>query len=263
MRKTINERFQEMTKLYHFTSFNAACKIIESRRMIFGKPFKMNDLIESSRIVFGRVFTNDLSETEQFAEEEIRRYQQISFVQDIERDGFEYLGFDMHTMWGLYADRGYGVCLVFDKNKLCLKRKDYAKDVDYDLFIPAVFECKNKSKTGIKSEIWHRRDELFFLKRKEWEYEQEFRIIRRAQNANDDEYLDVSDALSFVIVCKDESVEKGESIWDVLHCICLKHLKRKIPVLSYVYDIDWYTLYSENEGDPIWAEQLGYYCPDF
>ena len=67
---------------------------------------------------------------------------------------------------------------------------------------------------GIRSEIWDRREELFFYKRKEWEYEQEFRIVRRAENENANEYMDVYDALSFVIICKDETVEKGESIWD-------------------------------------------------
>ena len=248
-----------MTKLYHFTSFDAACKIIESRKLLFGKRYRMNDLIESGRITSGRIFTNDLSDGELFAEEEIRRYQQISFVQDREHEGFEYLGFDLHTMWGLYAERGYGVCLVFDKNKLRLDVGDYSKDVEYDNYIPAVFECRNKSRAGIEAEIWLRRDELFFLKRKEWEYEQEYRVIRRAKCEKDDEYLDVSWALSFVIICKDKSVEIGESIWAGMQFFALKQLKRKIPILSYVYDLDWYTLYDESAGDPIWAEQLGYY----
>lgn len=259
MRKSISQRFQEMTKLYHFTSFDAACNIIESRKLRFGKMFKMNDIIESGRIHFGRIFTNDLPDKDLFAEDEMQRYQQISFIQDRVRDDFEYLGFDLHAMWGLYADRGYGACLVFDKNKLRLEEGDYARDVEYGNFIPSAYGFRNKSKLGLRSEIWRRRDEIFFWKRKEWEHEQEYRVIRRAKNVADDEYLDVSDALSFVIICKDETLEKGESIWSGIQCYELKHLKRKIPILSYVYDLDWYTLYCENEGDPIWAEQLGYY----
>lgn len=55
-----------------------------------------------------------------YAEEEMRKYQQLSFSQDRVVDGGHYLGFDLHTMWGLYADKGYGVCLVFDKENLNL-----------------------------------------------------------------------------------------------------------------------------------------------
>jgi len=259
MRKSIGQRFEEMTKLYHFTSFDAACNIIESRTLRFGKMFKMNDLIESGRIHFGRILTNDLADTDLFAEDEMHRYQQISFIQDRVRDNFEYLGFDLHAMWGLYAERGYGACLVFDKNKLRLEEGDYARDVEYGNFIPSAYGFNNKSKKGIRSEIWRRRDEIFFWKRKEWEHEQEYRVIRRARNEWDDEYLDVSESLSFVIICKDESVEIGTSNWGGEHYYILKHLRNKVPVLSYEYDLDWYTLYSDKEGDPIWAEQLGYY----
>ena len=259
MRKSITDRFEEMSRLYHFTNFDAACSIIESRKLRFGKMFKMNDLNESGRIVFKRFLTHSLPEKDLFAEEELQRYQQISFIQDRVRDGFEYLGFDLQTMWGMYAERGYGACLVFDKEKLRLGDGDYARDVEYENFVLADFVFKNKSKAGIKSEIWRRRDEIFFYKRKEWEYEQEYRIIRRAENERDDEYLDASDALSFVIICKDETVERGESIWDGINCYTLKHLKNKVPVLSYEYDIDGYTLYHDGPGDPIWAEQVGFF----
>ena len=259
MGKSIHRRFEEMTKLCHFTSFKAACSIIESRELRFGKMFKMNDLIESGRIHFGRIFSNNLPDKDLSAEDEMQRYQQISFIQDRVRDDFEYLGFDLHAMWGLYAERGYGACLVFDRNKLRLEEGDYARDVRYGNFIPSAYDFRNKSKRGLRSEIWRRKDEIFFGKRKEWEHEQEYRVIRRARNEWDDEYLDVYESLSFVIICKDESVEKGMSNWCGDHYYTLKHLKNKDPILSYEYDLDWYTLYSDKEGDPIWAEQLGYY----
>lgn len=175
MRKSIRERFAEMTRLYHFTSFDAACKIIESKRLRFGKLSQMNDLIESDKIVFQRVVFGNLKEDKdngQFAEEEMRRYQQISFAQDRFVDDKIYEGFNLHTMWGLYADKGYGVCLVCDKNKLKLADGDYARDVEYMDYVLPDYAFRNKSKNGLKSEIWRKRDEIFFYKRKEWEYEQ-------------------------------------------------------------------------------------------
>ena len=40
MRKTIGERFEEMPRLYHFTSAKAAFSIIESGKLRFGKSFR-------------------------------------------------------------------------------------------------------------------------------------------------------------------------------------------------------------------------------
>lgn len=155
-----------------------------------------------------------------------------------------------------YADRGYGVCLVFDKDKLNLASGDYATDVNYANFIPQAVMIHNKSKRGIKSEIWNWRKEIFFYKRKEWEYEQEYRVIRRAGKANDDEYLDITDSLVCAIICKEEYHECLESMFDgetyqMLHCI-----NKKLPILTYEYDLDGYTLF-ESWGVPIWSEQCG------
>lgn len=61
MRKSVSQRFEEMTRLYHFTSFKAACSIIKSGRLRFGKMYRMNDLIESNRMGFGRVVKGYLS----------------------------------------------------------------------------------------------------------------------------------------------------------------------------------------------------------
>ena len=62
MRKSLRERFADMTRLYHFTNFDAACKIIESRQLRFGKLSQMNDLIENDKIVFQRVIFGNLDE---------------------------------------------------------------------------------------------------------------------------------------------------------------------------------------------------------
>ena len=245
MRKSVRERFAEMIRLYHFTSFDAARKIIKSGKLLFGKPFRMNDLIESDRMTFRRAIEGFISEDDSknlLAEAELHRYQQISFSQDRVCEDCTYLGFDLHSMWGLYADKGYGVCLVFDKDKLALQEGDYANNVAYTSLVPQGQILHNKSRTGIKAEIWRRKDDIYFIKRKEWEHEQEYRVICRAKHEWDDEYLDISDALSFVIICKDYSVCYGN---------------RKLPVLVYEYGLDWYTLW-ERWMDPIWTEQCGF-----
>lgn len=259
MKESIGYKFQKMSRLYHFTSFNAACKIIRSGKLMFSKSYKLNDLIESNRIVFEHVLSEELLEEHNgiLAEAEMHRYQQISFSQDREHDGLHFLGFDLHTMWGLYADKGYGVCLVFDKDKLTLSPGDYANDVKYYPIIPQYADIKNKSVNGIKAEVWRKKDDIFFCKRKEWEYEQEYRIIRRARFKNDIEFLDVSDSLSFAIICKDKNISGFESMFDSKYYWELRNLNKRVPVLTYVNDLDGYTLF-EKFMVPIWAEQCGY-----
>jgi hypothetical protein len=260
MRKTVGWRFQEMSRLYHFTSFDSACKIIKSGKLRFSKAWRLNDLTESNRVVGERTISERLLVNRPYllnAEAEMRKYQQISFAQDRECNGMEYLGFDLHSMWGLYADKGYGVCLVFDKDKLKLSEGDYASNVSYANFIPQGVIIKNKSLPGIKSEIWRKKDEIFFYKRKEWEYEQEYRIIRRAKKEFDTEYLDVSDSLSFVIICKCASVCLLGSMFDSDIYHELHHLNKKLPIFTYECGLDGYTLY-EKWMVPVWSEQCGY-----
>ena len=259
MKKSIRFRFSEISKLYHFTSFESACKIIESGRLRFSKSYRLNDLIESNRVVWERTFRGYIPEEKEYlcyAEEEMRKYQQLSFSQDRVVDGCHYLGFDLHTMWGLYADKGYGVCLVFDKEKLKLGPRDYATDIHYGNLIPQGIIVHNKSKKGIKSEIWRRREEIFFYKRKEWEYEQEYRVIRRADDEFANEYLDITDSLACAIICKDRYLELLESMFEGEIYRELRSINKKLPVLTYEYGLDGYTLY-ESFGIPIWSEQCG------
>ena len=259
MKKSIGYRFEKMSRLYHFTSFSAACKIIKSGKLRFSQSFKLNDLIESNRIVFDHVLSEELLEKNngKLVETEMHRYQQISFSQDKEYDGRSFFGFDLHTMWGLYADKGYGVCLVFDKDKLALCDGDYANDVKYYSLIPQWANINNKSVNGIKAEVWRKKDEIFFCKRKEWEYEQEFRIIRRARSIDDIEFLDISESLSFAIICKDRDIYGFESMFDSEHYWDLRNLNKRVPILTYECGLDGYTLF-EKFMVPIWAEQCGY-----
>lgn len=109
MGKSIRQCFSEMTRLYHFTNFDAACKIIESRKLKFGKMFRMNDIIESNRIVFDRLVVEseeDIKYNGMYAEREMHKYQQISFSKDRKHNDVVFMGFDLHTMWGAVCGKG-------------------------------------------------------------------------------------------------------------------------------------------------------------
>lgn len=117
---SIKEQFEKTEKLYHFTKFEAALKIIESNHLRFGRLSNVNDIHENDKIVC--VDTNSQqrsgfsSETLDALRDEIYKYRQISLT--AEGKTGDNLGFNLHQMWGLYADKGEGVCLVFDKEEL-------------------------------------------------------------------------------------------------------------------------------------------------
>jgi hypothetical protein len=87
----------------------------------------MNDLHESGKIIFVDANNNpikDISSNKlKKIVDEIYKYRQISFT--IDKPKKEKLGFDLLQMWGIYADKGEGVCLVFDKEELNIKGLEY------------------------------------------------------------------------------------------------------------------------------------------
>ena len=117
---SIKEQFEKPEKLYHFPSFDTALKIIESNHLRYGRLNNMNDIHENDKIVF--VDANN-HPTDKFPSDvldelydEIYKYRQISLTADDNEGDKD--GFDLHQMWGLYADKGEGVCLIFDKKEL-------------------------------------------------------------------------------------------------------------------------------------------------
>ena len=114
--------------LYHYTSFEAAIKIVASKELLFSKMDALNDINEQSgpEIIGGKSESGLIKKV-------LKGYTQISLTMDYQhgRDGY-----DIPAMWGHYAQKGKGVCLVFQKEELlkAVKRRNttlYSKEVDY------------------------------------------------------------------------------------------------------------------------------------
>ena len=138
-----------------------------------------------------------------------------------------------------------------------LEDGDYANDVRYFDIIPQYAPIDNRSRLGIRDEIWRKKEEIYFRKRKEWEYEQEYRVIRRAKSEDVTEYLDISKSLSFAIICKDILCDSYDNMFESETYLKLYLLNKRLPILLYEFGLDGYSLYNE-EMDPIWTEQLGF-----
>lgn len=129
--RKIKDRFIRTEKLYHFTSFRSALDIIKSSSLKFGRMEKLNDINESYRPVYYDFTGNAKSDNHKLFEKEIGKYRQISFSLDIKKDSkcATKMAFTIEPMWGHYAERGCGACLVFDKSRLL---ENLGDDIRYD-----------------------------------------------------------------------------------------------------------------------------------
>lgn len=271
---SIKNDFEQVEKLYHFTSFDTALKILDSNRLKFGKLTNMNDIHENDKVTFvdttGNRLTRFPSDILNTLYDEIYRYRQISLTIDNDETGKT--GFDLHQMWGLYANKGEGVCLVFDKNKLLqsLNVDIYHQCVDYkDTKELNSFVISNSQDyKEVSTEIHNNVRDLFFYKRKEWEHEQEYRFIKRCPNSNCEEYLSLGHTLKFIILSsklrnqdevlyfkrietlnkKAKEIEKNRNIGD----------NGKIPILIYGNGLFDYTLGTDDGEEEIWNSDDGY-----
>ena len=269
---SIKEQFEKTEKLYHFTSFDTALKIIESNHLRYGRLNNMNDIHENDKIVF--VDANN-HPTDKFPSDvldelydEIYKYRQISLTADDNEGDKD--GFDLHQMWGLYADKGEGVCLIFDKKEL---EKGFGSAtlhdrVSYDKTVDSYYISLSNTADKVSVEIREHANEIFFHKRREWEHEQEYRLLRRCPIATREEYLFLGHALKFVILSS-----RLHNLDEVLYFKKIKNIKDKIektekarnrgevgriPVLVYGNGLLDYALCTEDGTEELWNSNDGY-----
>ena len=269
---SIKEQFEKTEKLYHFTSFDTALKIIESNHLRYGRLNNMNDIHENDKIVF--VDANN-HPTDKFPSDvldelydEIYKYRQISLTADDNEGDKD--GFDLHQMWGLYADKGDGVCLIFDKKEL---EKGFGSAtlhdrVSYDKTVDSYYISLSNTADKVSVEIREHANEIFFHKRREWEHEQEYRLLRRCPLATREEYLFLGHALKFVILSS-----RLHNLDEVLYFKKIKNIKDKIektekarnrgevgriPVLVYGNGLLDYALCTEDGTEELWNSNDGY-----
>lgn len=221
------EKFNEIEKLYHYTSFEKGLLIILSRTMIMSHPSKMNDINESYRPLYCN-YGNDIEEVEK----ELKKYYQSSFTL---KDG-KTPGFFIPAMWGHYANKGEGICIVFDRKKLISRFEQYGffhdaviYHEDYNSSILIEGEPKKFIRENIKK--------IFFSKSKDWEYEREYRVVCRSEKTPVE--FDLTDCILAVIVHKFDDTKDVNLNQSAIYKSIVRRLKViNIPVLS----LDWSSL---------------------
>ena len=209
--------------LFHYTSMDKAIKIIASNTLLFGKLETMNDINESYRCVFGN------AETIQDAYVLLKRYQQLSFVADI----MPRRGYDIPSMWGHYAERGHGVCLVFDRQMLtdCFSSDMIKGNVDYSSEYDGSIIIEGDD---VERFFSNNTQQLFFTKTSDWANEQEFRVIVKCSNEKRIK-INFRDSLQAAVLYFAEDVEKGDTVFKSFSIDILARLNPKIQILELGY----------------------------
>lgn len=254
---SIRDIFKQTEKLYHFTSFETAKLILESNRLRFARLNNMNDIHENDKIVFhdgnGQELKEFPSELLEMFYDEIYKYRQISLSADNKKGK---LGFDLHQMWGLYAQKGEGVCLVIDKNELPKWIEGNWVKYDGTEELESFYITSSTTPSDICTEVKRRVSDIFYHKRKEWEHEQEYRLLKRCPNPNREEYLWLGNALKFIILSS-----KLQNVDEVRFEKNIDEIKAKahgVPVLIYGNGLLDYSLMIHDGKDGIWNSNEGY-----
>ena len=184
--------FQQIDKLYHYTKLDSAIRIILSHQLKFGRLGDMNDVNEAYKRISYAHRSNVRTEDVQ---NELKRYRQISLTMD----DSSYQGFDISAMWGHYAEKGKGVCLVFDKRKLlkCLTSDMHSCKVNYKRKFKGYIHINSEN---IGKSLERKRKGFFFTKSSDWKYEQEYRIITKVDSDTNDLFLDFKDSLIAIVL---------------------------------------------------------------
>lgn len=226
------QTFIETPKLYHYTTFESAEIILTSNALKFSKLSNMNDINESYRPVIDSLGM----------EISLEWIGQISLTQDGNRKGYA-----IPSLWGHYAQKGNGVCLVFDKAKLLGQVDDAFEYYDYirydDAYDNTIFTNGEYSGDYISKH----RAELFFTKKADWAYEQEYRIMGENRD-----FLNFGDSLMAVILCFTDDIEKGKPIFNSVNAQSIKHIMPKdATILQFSYAFGNPKLTNENGN--IWS----------
>ena len=163
-------------KLFHFTSFESFVKIWLSQKILLGSIENVNDFMEYKHTV---EVNNPccLPLTEAFNDVRMS-FRQLSFTLD--DDQME--GFKNPMMWGQYANKGRGVCMEFDFNKLFLNYKDKSDVFDgfvcYKDKLPKLPPINGIiTRNDIRRYILRNKEPIMFTKFTVWDVENEYRIV--------------------------------------------------------------------------------------
>ncbi len=239
-----NEMTYNGNLLFHYTSLDNAIKIILTNSLRFGSFENTNDITESRR----SILSNVPGKNKKKVEKEISEYHAICFTKDNDAPR----GFAVDCMWGYYAEKGNGVCLVFEKDKLLAEYarithlpKAIDNTQEYDVHYcdnSNLIHLDSHTVPGARKELKENIRNFFFVKDNCWKHENEFRLLVKSEEPR---FLPLSDSLMGAIICAPAKGNYKETLQYKLLSE-LEHL-RTFNIYNYGYKLGNRELYLDDE----------------
>jgi hypothetical protein len=193
---------------------------------------------------------------------EVELYKQISLTKEVE--SYKRIPFTTEcgnfkkipacmipTMWGHYGDKGKGVCIRMDISKIKFSKGLFRGSVFYKEKMDPI-DCDSSDITQF---IAKNKKHIFFTKTKDWKDEKEYRIVSK-----EDEFLDISDAISEIIITSLGMTNSDEDNGDLRNTLYSKGLRPtiedNIKILEFCsYGMDGASLVDE-EGNQIFPQKI-------
>ena len=245
MRNNINNA------LYHFTTFESAVKIVSSQKLLFGRACRKNDIAEVYKEIIGNMDNDAIQKA-------LGEYQYLSFITNSESGK----GFEQDALWGYYAEKGLGVCLAFDREKLVELFSFLYPNIGWHDSISYNPNCTNahfidcNEGDDVHSLISNKIKELFFEKSIDWKHESEYRLLVKSPK---EASIDITDNLLGVIICDHCSKKDKLSITDTIQYKVFSKLIGVDKLYHYHHCFGNKELYNHNDSDiiyPIWGKDI-------
>lgn len=152
-----------------------------------------------------------------------------------------------------FSDCSYIKEHALHRNKIIekLQNKEYHNHITYDKKHTGAVIC---NQSDIDNWFEKNKDDIFFRKSEEWNYEQEYRIIKKCSTNNEEfEYINFDNALIAVIMCYAPGVSHDQSFFCSENYKKLKRLT-DVPILEYGYLFNIYNL-RDCLGNSIWSNE--------
>ncbi len=210
MQKVIQNR------IYHYCKLTTGIEqILSFKRLLLADIKKTNDPREYKSFVFAAncMKKEDKPDSLDLSNKEISDYlRQDCKVLCFTKDSLKLkkLGYENLSMWAHYGDNHKGLCLEFDMSKFIKENKDVInqklfKSIKYEAFNSKKFnnhisiDYTKKNKFGKEKYLKGRfrkkyMNYLYFTKAKEWEHENEIRLLHFSSN-KEKEYVSIKNSL--------------------------------------------------------------------
>ncbi|MBS1977842.1 MAG: DUF2971 domain-containing protein [Bacteroidetes bacterium] len=203
----------ETTSLYHYCKLATAIEyILPAKRLLLNQLGKTNDPRENKDFVFAglNISANEpfnLNEQNALITRELRRDCKLLCLC---KDHSPFFGYELSRMWALYGDNHKGICIEFD---IELFKKENASKIDVANFREIKYYRLDVTQPIVHREVDYERvtrvglakyvredfrpnnlEYLFFTKNKEWESEQEVRLLYFS-DATENEYCSIAKSI--------------------------------------------------------------------